>query len=36
MPIYLDWGFHETEGRWRILNVHNSVKEAANAPDPLH
>jgi ketosteroid isomerase-like protein len=23
-------------GRWRILNMHNSVKDAANAPDPLH
>ena len=23
-------------GRWRILNVHNSVKEAAAAPDPVH
>jgi ketosteroid isomerase-like protein len=23
-------------GRWRILNVQNSVKEAAAAPDPLH
>src|SRR5215467_8288123 len=23
-------------GRWRILNMHNSVKEAVNAPDPLH
>jgi hypothetical protein len=23
-------------GWWRILNVHNSVKEAAAAPDPVH
>jgi ketosteroid isomerase-like protein len=23
-------------GRWRILNVNNSVKEAAPAPDPVH
>ncbi len=23
-------------GRWRILNVHNSVLEAAPAPDPVH
>jgi uncharacterized protein (TIGR02246 family) len=23
-------------GRWRILNMHNSVKEAAAAPDPVH
>jgi uncharacterized protein (TIGR02246 family) len=23
-------------GRWLILNVHNSVKEAANNPDPVH
>ena len=23
-------------GRWRILNMHNSVKEAAVAPDPVH
>ena len=23
-------------GRWRILNMHNSVKEAATAPDPVH
>ena len=23
-------------GRWRILNVHNSVKDAAAAPDPVH
>ena len=23
-------------GRWRILNIHNSLKEAAPAPDPVH
>ena len=23
-------------GRWRILNMHNSIKEAAVAPDPVH
>ena len=23
-------------GRWRILNMHNSVKDAAAAPDPVH
>ena len=26
----------DAPGRWRILNMHNSVTEAAPAPDPVH
>jgi len=26
----------DAEGRWRIINVNNSVKEAVVAPDPVH
>ncbi len=26
----------DAAGRWRILNMHNSVTEAAPAPDPVH
>lgn len=26
----------DARGRWRILSVHNSVNEAAAAPDPVH